>query len=127
MAPGGKLARLSRDGKGLALPQRFTKGEGVKLPVDGGDWEVPVDYMDAWKTVRPDAEEQFALMRIWLEANKSKRPVRPTRFVDNWMKKAPIRKPASVSRDVRGSVMRAIFGSPKQEVIDVTPAARRLG
>ena len=99
----------------------------MKLPVEGGDWEVPVDYLDAWKTVRPDAEEQFARMRIWLESHKSRRPKRPTMFVDNWMKRAPLRKPASVSRDVKGSVMRAIFGTPRQETIDVTPATRRLG
>ena len=103
----------------------------MKLPVaDGKEYEVPDDLVSAYCAVRPDALEQFARMRIWLETHRSRRPKRADLFIAAWFRRSRGPAPVSAAAHNKNIVMGAIFGnSNRREVIDVEPTviARRVG
>ena len=99
----------------------------MRLPVaDGKEYEIPDELLQAWCKIRPDALEQFARMRIWLESNSARRPKMPLRFINTWFKRSRPSKPPSIAAHNKNVVMGAIFGQ-RREVIDVEPVTRRLG
>ena len=59
-----------------------------------GCYEVPNHVLEAYLSIYPTGEQEFAAMVIWLEANPSRRPASPRsapRFVANWFKRVPKR------------------------------------
>lgn len=92
-----------------------------------GEIELNDEFVAAFRTLRADADVEFAKMRIWLELNRARRPANIERFVAAWFKRTPAPRPASDSARNRSVVMGAIF--KPREVIDVEPepVTRRLG
>lgn len=66
----------------------------MRLPMKIDEYEVSEDLLQAYRTLFPTADAEFARMRIWLESNKARRPSRPEAFIRNWFKKVRAVKPA---------------------------------
>lgn len=62
----------------------------MNFPTKAGDYVMPDEVIDAYRALHPNADREFARMRIWLESNVARRPARPDtapKFIANWFKK----------------------------------------
>lgn len=59
------------------------------------DYELTPDLIRALQIRFPlaDVEREILLANLWLAKNPSRRPARPLRFVENWLKKASPKAP----------------------------------
>lgn len=62
----------------------------MNLALRSGEHELSPDDIAGWQARYPlkDIHREFALMHLWLQRNKSRRPVQPYRFIDSWLKRA---------------------------------------
>lgn len=100
----------------------------MNLPTKAGEYTVPEEVLKAYRELYPNADREFARMRIWLESNVARRPAKPDtapKFIANWFKKSrpmpAVVRPMQTAADRRYAFIASLTGESRQDerTIDV--------